>query len=286
MPDIRIESLHYYPIKSCGGIETPTARVSELGLEHDREWMLIGKNNQFISQRTHPELATVLTANIDDTIFAQAPGQGVLELPKTPDLDSPVIPINLFKKPGAGTYAGRVAEEYFSDFLGRHARLIQLRHPRHIKPECRVEGAADQTGFADGFPILLASTTSLAALNRHIKETIPMNRFRPNIVVSGAPEYDEDTWREIRIGKMRAHVVRACARCPVPDIDQKTGQPASERPVTQALRSSRKGIDPVNNSSGEFFGQHLAHMFWPGTTLRVGDEVSITRNSEPNIKSL
>lgn len=288
MPEVRVQSLNYYPIKACEGIEANTVAFSETGIEHDREFMLIGANGQFLSQRTHPELALVETSIEGGILYAQAPGMGELAISLTPDPDAEVIPIDLFKKPGSGTNVGPETAAYFTDYLnGKDARLIQLHQPRTIKPECQVEGASTTTGFADGFSILMTSSSSLEELNHHLKTPVAMSNFRANIIVEGARAYDEDYWREVMIGELNAFAVRACARCPVPNIDQQRGVLTRERPVTEALRQTRYGVDLVNGSTGEFFGQNLAHVFEPGVTVSVGDLVTVVeRSPDRNVQLL
>ena len=193
-------------------------------------------------------------------------------------INQPEIEIDLFKKQGTG-FEVTDGSEYFSEYLKKAVRLMRIKQPRTIKPECHIDGAVTQTGFADGFPLLLASENSLQELNSHIEQPISIDSFRANLVVKGAEAYDEDYWREIRIGSLRAYDVRACARCPIPNIDQTVGELPKERPVTTALRHYRSGIDPISNSSGEFFGQNLTHVFTPGQTITVDDRVEILRRS-------
>ncbi len=285
MPNIEVVGLHYYPIKSCGGIEAESVAFSELGIEHDREWMLIGAKGQLLSQRTHPELALVKTALTDESLVITAPALGEIAIPLEHNTDQEIVSVTLWKKPGTGTNEGSKPNEYFSTYLGKDARLIRVQRPRVIKAECRIEGASTQTGFADGFPILLTSVESLRELNAHIEHPVTMDRFRPNIIVEGAYAYDEDYWREIQMGALRGFVVRACARCPVPNVDQQTGKLAKERPVTEALEATRKGIDDIDDAKGRFFGQNVAHVFEPGSTLQVGAKVSVlNRASERNFQ--
>lgn len=285
--NIEVTGLSYYPIKSCGAIESDEVAFSEFGIEYDREWMLVGSKGQFLSQRNHPELALVQTRFEDGSLIAAAPGMGELAVALERDPDAEIVPVNLWRRPGTGTNQGADANGYFSEYLGRDARLLRVKQPRLIKPECRVDGASERTGFADGFPILLASSNSLAELNGSLDQPITIDRFRPNIVVEGAPAYDEDYWREVRIGGLRAFVVRACARCPVPNVDQQIGELPKVRPVTEVLRATRQGIDPVDGEKGEFFGQNIVHAFEPGTTIRIGDTVSVVeRADERNFRPL
>ncbi len=286
MTEVRVSGINVYPIKSCAPYSHSSHELGELGLKYDRSFMLIGNRGQMITQRTSPELALVRTAlcKFDrDSILATAPNHGDLLLDTEYDEDAQEFDIELFKKVGTGIEVPE-GSEFFSDYLAKDVRLVQIKQPRTIKPECQVEGAVSQTGFADGFPILLVSKESLDDLNTNLEEPVSIDRFRANIIVEGASAYDEDYWREIRIGSLRAFVVRACARCPMPNIDQAVGELPKERPVTAALRQHHGGIDPVNDSRGEFFGQNLVHVFEPGQSIHVGATVEvIERAPERNI---
>lgn len=276
---IEVVGLSYYPIKSCGATQAEEVGFSEFGIEHDREWMLVGKNGQPLTQRVHPELALVQPRVEDDALTVAAPGMGRLAVSLESDIAAEVVPVTLWKKSGTGVDQGAEVSEWFSDYLGKDARLLRIEQPRATRPECRVDGASERTAFADGFPILLASTDSLGELNNHLSQAVTVDRFRPNVVVEGAPAYDEDYWREVQIGALRSYVVRACARCPMPNIDQSVGTLSRERPVTDALRETRRGIDPVNNGKGEFFGQNLAHVFEPDLVVRLHDRVEVVERS-------
>lgn len=241
--------------------------------------MLIGERGQFLSQRIMPELALVKTAVDEDSLHITAPGMGSLTVGLNAESTGAEIHIDLFKKPGTGIDAGIDAKHYFTEYLGKSARLIRVSGTRTVKPECQVDGATTQMGFADSFPTLLASNNSLDKLNEQLRTPITIDRFRPNIVIDGAEPYEEDYWRTIRIGDMSCYVVRASARCSIPDINQRKGALLKERPVAMALRKSRKGVDPLNDSSGVFFGQNLVHVFKPGTVIKLGDVVEVVQSS-------
>lgn len=280
MSDIQVSGLSYYPIKSCGAVEAGEVTFSEFGIEHDREWMLVNARGNFKSQRNHPELSLVQTKIEGGSLLVIAPHMGELAISMEHDPDAEQVPVIVWKKPGTGRVADAETNDYFSEYLGRDARLLRVDQPREVKPECRVAGATARMGFADGFPLLLSSKDSLAELNEHLENPIPMNRFRPNIVVEGAPAYDEDYWREVRIGQLRAFVVRACDRCPVPNVPQDEGVLPKEKPVSEALKATRHGIDPVNGTQGDFFAQNLVHVYEPGTVVRVGDVVEVEERSK------
>lgn len=276
---IEVVGLNYYPIKSCAAVGAPEVTLTEFGIEHDREWMLVGDKGQPITQRVQPDLALVRPRFEDGSLVATAPRMGRLVLSLERDPDAEIVPVNLWKKPGEGADQGADANEWFSEYLSRDVRLLRVHQPRFVESECHVDGATDRTGFADGFPLLLASLDSLSELNQDLAEPVPISRFRPNIVVAGADAYDEDFWRELRIGDLRAFVVRACARCPMPNIDQAVGVLPRQRPVTEALRATRRGIDPVGEERGEFFGQNLVHVFEPGTVVSLRDRVEVVERA-------
>ncbi len=287
MSNIEVSSLSYYPIKSCGPVTPAEAELTPRGLAYDREWMLVNDADVFVSQRTHPELALVNTDMQNGNLLVRAPGQENITLSLDATVEGQPVEIDLFKKPGSGIDQGKDIADYFSEYLKQDVRLLRLADERHLKPELLVEGAVTTTGFADGFPILLTSESSLRQLNLGLDSDININRFRGNIVIDGdnLEPYEEDYWREVRVGSMTAFVVRACARCPVPNIDQTTGVLPKERTVSKELRRVRKGIDSVNDSRGEFFGQNLIHVFEPGQTIKVGDKIEVVeRSAERNIE--
>lgn len=280
--DIDVVGLSYYPIKSCAAVDAQEVTLTEFGIEHDREWMLVGSNGQPLTQRVKAELAVVAPNFEDGKLIVRAPGMGTLAVSLEVDPDSEIVPVNLWDKPGTGRNQGGEASAWFTEYLKKDARLIRVEQSRAVKPECLVTGAVDHTAFADGFPLLVASMNSLAALNGHLDEPVTIDRFRPNIVVNGAEAYDEDFWREVKIGAMRAFIVRACARCPMPNIDQQVGILTKQRPVTEALRRTRQGTDPLSDSDKlkEFFAQNVVHMFEEGLVVRVGDTVDVVSRSD------
>ena len=286
---IEVSGLYTYPIKSCSGIELDTAELTERGLPYDREWMLVDANNEQITQREHPELALVACRIEGEALCITAPNQGTVGLPLSAEYaaSNEEVPVIVFKKPGTGLDQGELVADYFSGYLKEPARLLRLKQARQIKPEVRVAGASQSVGFADGFALTLGSMPSLCALNEHLDQAVPMNRFRKNIVVDGPTleAYDEDFWRNIQIGALSAYVIRAAGRCPIPNIDQSVGELPRMRPVTKALHRTRAGIDSVNNAKSNFFGQNLTFDFLPGVRVTVGDEVQILhRSAERNFE--
>lgn len=245
---LTVTSLIYYPIKACRGFEVSAAKIERMGLEHDRRMMVITPQGQFLTQREHPRLALVTPTLQDDLLELSAPGFDTLRLfirkQGTP------LAVNIWKSRGVQAVdQGEEAAEWFSEWLGASVRLVHLAagYIRRISEKYAVN-ADDHTAFADGYPVLLASEDSLADLNARLPSPIPMNRFRPNLVVRGAAPFAEDGWKRLRIGEVELAVVKPCARCVVTTLDKDT-LARSPEPL-RTLSTYRRG------ESGVLFGMN------------------------------
>jgi uncharacterized protein len=289
---LRVTDLATYPVKSCAGIHLQEARITPRGLELDRDFMLIDDDGDFVSQRKVPALALIVPTVGAGSITLAAPGMENAELPLQIDPDdNRLLTATVHGRPVMGQIVGEDLNEWFTTFLpawkgNRCFRLLHVREdvPRYIKSRYQEPGASNLLGFADANSMLLASEASLAKLNDELEQPVPMNRFRPNIVVDGddlAP-YDEDYWIKLEIGCLTAFVVKACDRCVIPDVDQLTA--VTGKAVRRALRT-RKGVNAYDHSQqGVFFAQNLNHVYEPGVKVSVGDPVRvIERGTDPNV---
>ncbi|MDL2341711.1 MAG: MOSC N-terminal beta barrel domain-containing protein [Patescibacteria group bacterium] len=284
-----VAELHSYPIKGCGSLSHESVSVTERGLAYDREWLLVDHRGSFISQRRYPELAVVQPAISDSELTATIPSFGSVSvaLESSHSTGQAEQSVEFFNKAGTGRTQSAEANSFFSDYLGIQVSLLRTEQPRPVNEKYRRYGAAASLGFADGFPMLLTSKASLAKLNSNLEAPVGIDRFRANIVIDGdsLEPYAEDRWRTLTIGNLRAYIVRACARCAVPDVDQQTGQRDSDRSVTKALRATRHGIDRYSSTRGDFFGQNLVHVYQPASQLALGQLVTVSlRSSKPNIR--
>jgi uncharacterized protein len=289
---ITVTALHTYPVKSCAGVSLQHADITPRGLEHDRDFMIVGDDSGFLSQRQIPAMALIVPSVGDDALTLTAPGMDPLRVPLRPGPgDPPPIDATVHGHAVVGQPVGAAADAWFTRFLppykeNRSFRLLRVREeqPRAISERYREDGASNQIGFADGQPILLASEPSLAQLNTELDEPVPMNRFRPNIVIDGPglPAYEEDYWTRIRVGAMDAFVAKACDRCSIPDVDQATA--ATGKVVRRALLT-RRGVNAHDETNGGvFFAQNINHVPAPGLTLHVGDTVTVlARAAHPNV---
>lgn len=261
---ISLGGLHVYPIKSAAGIPLDFARVDERGIRLDRRWMVVDDAGMFISQREAPRLALVKVSIGPDNLTVQAPGMPPLGVPLVPENGKRTL-ATVWTDTVECLPAGDETDRWFGEVLGARCRLVYLPDDsvRPVDPDYGRPG--DHVSLADGFPFLLISEASLQDLNERLETPVPMNRFRPNLVVRGCEPFAEDGWRRIRVGEVEFRVVKSCARCVITTVDQTTA--VSGKEPLRTLATYRK------SGSNVHFGQNLI----PDSTgiLRVGDTVEI-----------
>ena len=267
---ITLGALHIYPVKSLGGIALNSSPCTARGLRYDRRFLVVDGNGKFFTQRELPKMATVWV-DIEDG------GEGMLTL-AAPDLDSVIFPLQPSPAP---TFKVTVwssivdahevsadADRFLSDYLGTACRLVYMPDSAERKVNPAFAPKGEIVSFADGYPFLLISEESLADLNSRMTRPLPMNRFRPNLVVKGCAPYAEDTWKEIRIGTASFRIVKPCMRCQITTTDQATGDVLGPEPL-QTLARYR------NSPDGVMFGQNLLPVQLG--SVGVGDAVEILR---------
>lgn len=264
---LSITTLHIYPLKGARGLRVPVARAGQRGFDGDRRWMCVDAGGTFLSQRRHPRLALVEAAPQDGgSLGLRTPGLPELHvaLPEDRSSDrSSVQPVTIWSDTVETLDAGPEAAAWLTRHLGEPARLVRLPDwsVRLIDPAY----AVGEVSLADGYPYLLVSEASLAELNRRLAAPLTMDRFRPNIVVTGSPPHAEDEWRVIRVGAVRFRVVKPCSRCKVTTVDQRTGEVGPEPLHTLATYRLRDGK--------VMFGQNLVAL--DEGLVRVGDPVTV-----------
>ena len=270
-PEVHLSGLYVYPIKSAGGIYLETWEVDERGLRHDRRWMLVDEADRFMSQRRYARMALIGVRIEPDHLVVEAPEMPPLDVPFQPPDDKPRL-ARVWSDLVEVVRVGDKADRWFGDFLGVRCDLVYLQDGsiRPVDPAYAMTG--DLVGLADGFPFLLTSEASLADLNARLESPLPMNRFRPNLVVQGSEAFAEDGWGLIRIGSITLRVVKPCARCLITTVDQRTATTGKE-PLRTLAQFRRAG-------EGVLFGQNLIHD--DRGTLRVGDPVRLLRPIESN----
>lgn len=272
-----LTAIHRYPVKSCRGQALDSAVVEPQGLAGDRRWMLVDAAGAAVTAREVNRLVLVHPEITATGLRLTAPGVAPIEVP-APDR-STQVPVAMWSSRFTAAPAGPEADAWFSATLEVDVRLVHLDDPlrRPTSPDFGEPG--DRVSMADGYPLLVTTEESLAALNDEVlagaptgRDPLPMTRFRPNVVVRGRPAWSEDDWRVVRIGEATFRAVKGCARCVLTTIDPDTGVREKE-PVRSLARIRRY-------DAKTWFGVNLVPDT-PGTTIRVGDEVEVLEAAEP-----
>ncbi|MFD8753993.1 MOSC domain-containing protein [Kitasatospora sp. NPDC059577] len=279
---MQLTGLHVYPVKSMYRLSPDSADVHPWGLAGDRRWMLADATGRFVSQREDAALGQIRPAlRPDGSLTLTAPDGSRIEVPAPAvAAGDPLADVEVWGTRFRAAEAPKEAHEWIAEHLGDY-RLVHLDDPRArpVDPEYGTPG--DTVSMADGFPLLLTTTASLDRLNEliateHPEEDgpLPMERFRPNAVVTGTEPWAEDGWRRIRIGGLTFKVVKPCGRCVITTTDQETGERRGKEPLRTLARHHRL----LRKAA---FGQNLIPERPSGVegdvlgTLRLGDEVEV-----------
>jgi len=271
MPRPVVTGLYVYPVKSCAGTPLHVAEISPRGILHDREFMVTDPDGRFMTQRELPHLAQVRPTLARDGLAFAAPGMPTGKI--SPTDAGPRHEVVVWRDSVVAVDQGSLIADWLSTFLETQVRLVRMpaESVRRVDPRFAPR-PSDQVGFADGYPLLLIAEESLDDLNSRLNCPLPMNRFRPNVVVRGtARPYAEDEWAELCIGEVRFNGVKTCARCAITTTDQVTAERGVEPLATLA---GYRRID-----RGVLFGQNLVHAA-PGR-IAVGDQVTVRAFADP-----
>lgn len=274
---ISLAELWRYPVKSCRGESLTHALVEPWGFEGDRRWMLVDDTGAAITARTINALVLLRPEITEAGLLLHCPGHTTLEVAR-PD-PSVQVPVSLWNSHLTAVPTDRAVAAWVSSKLEVSARLVWLDDPTRRATDPAYSEPRDRVSFADGFPLLLASESSLAALDEEMPASpdhdgagLSMTRFRPNLVVSGAPAWAEDDWRRVRIGDATFRAVKGCARCALTTVDPRTAERGRE-PLATLARTRRW-------DTRTWFGINLIPDT-PGVTIRVTDEVEVLESVPP-----
>ena len=271
MADAHVTGLYFYPVKSCAGTPLQVAEIGPRGIVHDREFMLTYPDGRFVTQRELPRLALIQPNLSAESLAFVAPGMPPLAI--TPTDAGPRQAVVVWRDCVSAVDQGPEIADWLSTFVRTRVRLMRMPADtlRRVDPRFAPR-PTDQVGFADGYPLLLISEESLEDLNSRLVEPLPMNRFRPNVVVRGASwPYAEDEWADLSIGAVRFDGVKTCARCAIPTTDQLTAERGVEPLATLAhYRRIERGV---------LFGQNLVHA--ERGRISVGDELTVRVRVDP-----
>lgn len=269
MTGLVLSELYLYPVKSLAGIQVQAWELDAFGLRFDRRWMVVTPQGRFMTQREFPQMARIRP----ELKGIDAPPSSAYPMPLKPDLRlhhpelgqfqvPPVDPdrlrvqVTVWHDRVEAVPVGESADEWVSGAIGVSCRLVFFPDDVLRQVDRTYARSGERTAFSDGFPLLLIGQGSLDDLNRRLGEKnlspLPMRRFRPNLVVAGAPPYAEDGWRRIAVGGIPMRVVKPCSRCAITTVDPETGRFAGKEPLA-TLAAYRKRGDKV------YFGQNVIH---------------------------
>jgi uncharacterized protein len=271
----RIERLFVYPVKSCAGVELGEALLTETGLDLDRAWMVVDEQGAFVTQRELPRMALIRPQLKVHEVVLRAPGMLALHL-QIEAVEGP-LEVRIWNDVVPAYDMGPVAAQWFSDFLGRKLRLVRFDPEQQRVCDRRWTGDIEALNqFSDGFPLLVLGQASLDGLNARLvaagHASVGMERFRPNIVLSGLEAHDEDrvAMFEVTAGEpVRLKPVKPCARCPIPDVDPATAETGtSVGAALCAYRSDERLKGAIS------FGMNLVVVQGIDQLLKVGQTVT------------
>ena len=261
----KIASLHIYPIKGARGISLDQSRVEATGLAFDRRWMIVDQQGMFVSQRSHPQLTQLqVQVSEDCLVLSDIETQSSTSISLKDSRDQ-TTQVTIWDDTFEATLMQNEVNQWLSDFLHQDVAMVAMpqHHPRSKK--LLIPPYESPVSFADGYPILICGTASLDLLNSKLECTVPMDRFRPNIVLETSKPHVEDTWSEITLGTSKLKLIKPCPRCEVITINQDTGNRLKE--PLKTLATYRREGNRVN------FGMNTIVL--NQGTIKVGDRVGL-----------
>lgn len=245
-----LSQIYLYPVKSLAGFQVEQWPVDRNGLQYDRKWMLVDADGGFLSQRRLPKMALIQTRIEARQLILSAPGKPDIAI----DVNSESgdrVPVEIWNDRCIAKSVAKDIDRWLGEFLQTDCRLVYHPDDQIRQVDQRFALRNDQTAFSDGFPFLIVSHGSLAALNRHLAQAVDMLRFRPNLVIHGCADFAEDSWRRIVINGIEFRLPKPCSRCSIPNIDPVTALAQKEPMAT--LNRLRKHDNKI------YFGQNALH---------------------------
>ncbi len=212
-----IDSLYIYPVKSCRGFEVEQAELIETGFRHDRHWMLIDEQGDFLSQRRLPRMTLIRTRLLGSELLCSN-GEQEIAIP-TEQKPHACREVAIWNDRCQAALVSPAASRWFSEQLDTSCDLVYLPASERRLVDPAYAHRRQIVSFADGFPLLVITRQSIALLNEKLSEDLSIERFRPNIVIAGGAAHQEDEWRSIRVGDIDIDLVKPCSRCVIPSID-------------------------------------------------------------------
>lgn len=277
MEQLKVSSLHIYPVKSLAGISLERMPLSRRGPIFDREWMIVNAAGHFLSQREIARMCLISCRlqGLTEEGKIESAAQLVLHIPDCSPVEIPIARSTKAEEIEVVVWRDKClaqvepeASEALSKYLQEPVRLVRMSRTfaRHVDENYAT--AADTVGFADGFPLLVISDASLCDLNSKLEYPVEMNRFRPNLTVSGADPFAEDTWKKLQLDSVSLELVKPCSRCQITTIDQESAD-AGKEPL-RTLANYRKIDGKI------MFGQNALVRYERETpTIRLAEHITV-----------
>lgn len=270
-----VTALYTYPLKSCGRLQHNEIALGDRGLVYDRHWMWVSdtpdERGLYLTQRDFPRMALIQPRLEAETLIISTPDTEAIRLPIAQERRA-TRTVLIWNDECQAVDMGDEAAAWGSAMLDYPARLVAMADGFARPVSTKFTDRPSQTGFADGYPLLILSEASVADLNARLtaggKRAIEISRFRPNVVVGDCDAYAEDGWRDVTIGDVPFEICKPCARCAITTVDQSVGAVPEPREPLATLATYRRGA-----SGGVLFGQNMIHR--GGGALKVGDAVTI-----------
>ncbi|MCX8010616.1 MAG: MOSC domain-containing protein [Ignavibacteria bacterium] len=261
-----LSQIFFYPIKSLGGISLKSAIVEKEGLRFDRRWMLVDKNNIFLTQRVLPQMALLQVEILNQALVVKHKTKEITPLAVPIKNDSSnFLRVKIWEDDIDAKYFNDDINLWFSNALNKKCKLVYLPKKSRKRIDSIYAKQNYEVSLADAYPFLLIGQASLDDLNSRLIEPLPVNRFRPNFVFAGGEAFEEDTWNRFQIGKITFRAVKPCSRCIITTTNQDTAERKDE--PLKTLSTYRKVDGKV------LFGQNL--ICENEGEVKVGNEITL-----------
>ncbi len=242
-----LAGLYVYPVKSLGGMAVEQWPVEPRGLVFDRRWMVVSPEGMFLTQRELPQMARIRAHVAWEDALAGRPeltlvdDRGEMVRVAPPEPDRPRLWVSVWDDEVAALWVDPQADAWLQERLRVPCRLVFFPEDEHRALSRRYGRPGEGTWFADAYPVLVLTQASVEDLARRVGRPLEVERFRPNVVVAGAPAYAEDAWSRLVIGGVPVRMTRSCARCSIVTVDPRTGRRTDEEPLATLARYRKEG---------------------------------------------
>jgi uncharacterized protein len=276
---VKVVDLFVYPVKSTRGLACSRVTVAPTGFEWDRQWMVVDAAGKFLTQRSHPQMARIAPQVTAESLVLSVPGMPALQVPLVREGEGAAqgerVTVRIWKDSCVAVDQGREANEWLSQAIGQAVRLVRVApHMGRMANRAFAGPTAVPINFPDGYPVLVCNVASLDELNRRLPQPIPMERFRPGIVIEGVPAWAEDRIDTLTVGRVTLRLVKPCTRCSIPSLDHLTGERSTDpTPVLKELRYSKV-------LRGVMFGENATIVSGVGAEMQRGSSGWVTFEEE------